>query len=254
MPVCGVSDTSAHIRHDREWRVHQHHGWDSIRGEMIVDLGGVEAGDGKGRKERGETIGAGLGEFIEDRHEAGAGRGFQHHVVGHDRGCRQCGQAEWQRGRELLEVLAFLRPTGLRGQESRDFRQDGAPCSLRCGFTEKCFSVFAQEQHRGDLAGFIGQFPVPSAGRIGCAEGRFHRRAQRCSIDTLAALKMGKQKIGGSQDRGRSRQRRDRIGHGKQHVHVGKPRESGRDKPGQRSLNRPDFNPFRPPSGSRMAA
>ncbi len=58
--------------------------------EMIVDLGGVEARDGNGRKEGGEQIGAGLGQFVEDeigagdlredREQARAGRGLQHPV------------------------------------------------------------------------------------------------------------------------------------------------------------------------------
>ena len=247
MPVSGIGHAPAHIGHDRKWRVHQHHGRDGIRGQMIVDLCGIEPGDGQGRKERGETIGAGLGQFVEDqrtasglredRHEAGAGRRFQHHVIRRNRGCRQCGQAERQRRRELLEVLAFLGAAGLRGQQLRDLCQYRSPCSRRRSFTEKCFSVFAQEQRRGDLASLIGQFPVPGTSRIGRAEGSFHRRAQRRGVDALAALNMGKQKIGSSQNRGRSRQRRDRIGHGEQHVHIGKPRESGRDKPGQRSLS-----------------
>ena len=93
---------------------------------MIVDLGGVEPGDGKGRKERGETIGAGLGEFIEDQRtadglrqnsqKAGASRWFQNPVIRDDRGSRQSGKAERDRRLKLLEVLAFLGTPGLRRQ------------------------------------------------------------------------------------------------------------------------------------------
>ena len=91
---------------------------------MIVDLGGVEPCDGKGRKEGREKIGAGLGEFVEDqrtadalgkdRHKAGARRGLQHHIVRRDRGRRQRGKAEWQRRAELLEALTFFGAAGLR--------------------------------------------------------------------------------------------------------------------------------------------
>ena len=66
MAVGGIGDTPTDIGHDREWRVHQHHGRDGIRGQMIIDLGGIEPGDGKGRKELAKKIGAGLGQFVED--------------------------------------------------------------------------------------------------------------------------------------------------------------------------------------------
>ena len=120
---------------------------------MIIDLGGVEAGDGKSRKDLGKQIGAGLGQFVEDqraadglrqdRQKAGASGRFQHPVIRCDRGGCQSGKAEGDRRRKLLEVLAFLGTPGLRGQQPRDLCQHGNPCSRSCGFTEKRLSVFA---------------------------------------------------------------------------------------------------------------
>ena len=59
---------------------------------MIVDLCRIEAGDGNGRKEGGEEIGAGGGQLVEreraagnlrqDGEETGAGGRLQHPVVG----------------------------------------------------------------------------------------------------------------------------------------------------------------------------
>src|SRR3546814_12139462 len=56
--------------------------------EMVVDLGRVEARDGHGRKERGEKIGAGLSQLVEDERctrslgedgePPGAGGGIEH--------------------------------------------------------------------------------------------------------------------------------------------------------------------------------
>ena len=93
---------------------------------MIVDLRGVEAGDGGGRKEVAEQVGAGFGQFIEgqraanglreDGKEAGARRGFQHTVAWHDRSRSQCGKAEWNRRGELLKRLAFLGTARVRWQ------------------------------------------------------------------------------------------------------------------------------------------
>ena len=63
--------------------------------QMIVDLRGVEARDGNGRKEGGEQLRARLGEFVEDqgtarrlredREQARAGRRLQHAVARRDR-------------------------------------------------------------------------------------------------------------------------------------------------------------------------
>jgi len=87
---------------------------------MIVDLGGVEACDGNGRKERGEQIGAGPRQLVEDeigtgdlrkdREQAHAGRGLQHPVGGSERCGGQGRETERGRRRELLKSLGFLGP------------------------------------------------------------------------------------------------------------------------------------------------
>ena len=70
------------------------------------------------------------------------------------------------------------------------------------GFTEKHFAVFAEEQHRRRLAGVVGGFPIPGAGRIGGAEGRLHRGAQDAGIDAAATFEIGKEKPRGLGDGG----------------------------------------------------
>ncbi len=54
MAKARVGDAPGHMRHRREGRVHQDDGRDSAGIEMIVDLRGVEAAHGNGRKESRE--------------------------------------------------------------------------------------------------------------------------------------------------------------------------------------------------------
>lgn len=85
---------------------------------MVVDLGGVEARDGHGRKERGEKIGAGLGQLVEDERcacglgedgeQSGPGGRVQHAICRGQCCRRQRGKAERDRRRELLEGLRLL--------------------------------------------------------------------------------------------------------------------------------------------------
>lgn len=53
MPPGRVDHAALDIGHDREGRVHQHHARHGAGIEMVVDLGGVEAAGGDGRKEAG---------------------------------------------------------------------------------------------------------------------------------------------------------------------------------------------------------
>ena len=237
MAIAGVGHPAGDIRHCREWWVHQHHARDRRTIQMIVDLGGVEAGDVNGRKEGGEQVGAGLGQFVEqertagdfgeDREQAGAGRRLQHDVARRDAGGGDGGEAERGRRGKLLERLALLGAARMRRQETGDPGEGGKPCRRRRGFAEKRLSVFAQEQNGRRLAGVIGCLPVPGAGRIGSVEGRFHRGAQHGSVDALAAFEMGKQEIGGGKNGRRRAKRRGRIDRVEHHIHVGEPRESG---------------------------
>ncbi len=154
MTIRSIRHPSLDIGHDRERRIHQHQRRHGVLGQMIVDLGGVEPGDGIGRKEGREKIGAGLGKLVEDqraasslrqdRHQAGAGRRLQHHIVRRDRGRRQRGKAERQRRAELLEALAFFGAAGLRRQQPGDLRQRIEPGNRRTDFAEKRLSVFAE--------------------------------------------------------------------------------------------------------------
>jgi len=94
--------------------------------EPVVDLLGVVAADLKAAEKTGEQPGARVGDFVErqprfrelgeDRQQAGAGRRFEGQV-GRRQPCRfGGGEAERDRGRELLELFGFLRTPGLRRQ------------------------------------------------------------------------------------------------------------------------------------------
>ncbi|MBB4020094.1 hypothetical protein GGR16_005158 [Chelatococcus caeni] len=266
----GIRDATLDIGHDGEWRIHQHHAWRHGRIEMIVDLGGVEARDGNGRKERREKTAAHLAELVEheggagdlgeDGEQAGAGRRLQHTVGRCDGGgiCRD--QAERDRGGELLEGLSFLGAARVRRKEAGDFRQSGKASSRRRGFTEKRRSVLAQEEDGCGLAGLVCRFPVPSAGGVGCAEGAFHRGAQRGGVDALAAFKMGEQQARRREDGsgcvsvgGERKQRGGRSrGEWRNHVHEEDLGRAERDRArAALSLDRTGSNPSRPSSGSR---
>ena len=195
-----VGHTALDIGHDRERRIHQHDARYDRGIEVIVDLGRVEAGDGKGRKEGGEKTSAHLGQFVENERaasdlgengeEASAGGWLQHPVGWRDGGGMSRGQAERDRRRKLLKGLALGRAPRMRRQKAGDLRQRDKPCSRRTGFAEKRLSVFAQEQDGRRLAGVICRLPVPGAACVGRAECVFHRRAQGRGVNTLAAFEM----------------------------------------------------------------
>lgn len=180
------------IGHDRERRVHQHHRRHGVRGQVIVDLAAsnrVTGRAGKREERRSARVSASSLRISEPptacariaisrcrprvpapRHQPDPGR-------------RQRSKAERQRRAELLEALAFVGATGLRGQQPRDLLQQREPGNRRGGFAEKRLSVFAQEQHRGDFAGLVGQLPVPGTTGVGRTESGFHGAAQDRSIE-----------------------------------------------------------------------
>ncbi len=179
---------------------------------MIVDLRRVEAGYDDAREEVAEQSGACLGQLVqhertagdlgEDGEQPGAGRGFQHPIGRRDRPRRRGREAKRDRRRELLERLALLGATRVGGEKARDLREHRQCGGRRPGFTEKRFAVFAEEQHRRRLAGVVGGFPIPGAGRIGGAEGRLHRGAQDSGVDAAATFEIGKEKPRGLGDGG----------------------------------------------------
>jgi hypothetical protein len=236
---------------------------------MVVDLGRVEAGEGNGRKERGEQAGARFGQLIEseraarelgeDGEQPGARRRLHHPVSRRDGGGMGRDQAERDRSRKLLEGLAFGRAPRMRWQKAGDLRQRDKQCSRRTGFAEKRLSVFAQEQDGRCLAGVIGRLPVPGAARVGSAERGFHSQAQGHGVNAHAAFHMGQQQARRREDRrrrlliGAERKGcgsgRCRYGH---HVHGKALRRAGQDRArAALSLDRTDSNPSRPPSASR---
>ena len=211
MPIGGISHAAGDMGHGRERRVHDDDGGRVGRREMIVDLGRVETRDGDGREESGEQIGAGVGQLVEEKFAAadlgedceqpGAGRRLKHEVARRNGGRGHGGEPKRRRRRELLQCLTFLGAARVRRQEAGDFRDGGKPCSRRSGFAEKRLAVFLKEQHGRRFAGVVGRLPGPCAGRVRCAERRFHRAAQRCGVDAFAALEVG-QKTQGRAERG----------------------------------------------------
>ena len=209
----GVADAARDMGHDRERRVHEHDSRRDVGAQIVVDLRGVEAGQRSGGKQAREEIGAEVREFVErerspgglseDGKKAGAGRGFENEIAGRDRGGGERGEAERQRRRELLEILTVLRPARMGRQKARDLGRRGQHAGGRSGLAQQRLAEFAQQQNRGDLAGFVGVFPVPGACCVGTAERLLHGRAQGDGVEALAALEGGKQQIRGGQN-GRS--------------------------------------------------
>jgi hypothetical protein len=166
----------------------------------IVDLGGVEARDGHGRKEGGKQRRPGLGQLVQDKRtagdlgqdgeEAGSGRRLQHAVRRPDGGSGQGREAERGRRGELLEGLALGGAAGVGREKASDLDQGGKAQSRRVGFTEQRLSIFAEEEDGRGLAGIIGRLPVPGAGGVRGAESRFHGGAQDYGVDALAAFEM----------------------------------------------------------------
>ena len=67
MPQSGKQARAVDIRRHAERRVHQHdRGRDRLRQE-VVDLLGIEAGQGSCRKQAFQNIAAGFGEFVENK-------------------------------------------------------------------------------------------------------------------------------------------------------------------------------------------
>ena len=225
----GVGHAAIDIRERREGRVHQHDARNDAGVEMIVDLRGVEAGDGDAGEQMAQQPGARLGqlveneraagEFGEDGEQPGAGRRLQHEIGGRDRGGGAGREAERDRRRELLKRLALLGAARVGGKKARDLgqhRQHGGrrSCPRAHGGAE-----LAQEQDGRRLAGVVGGLPVPGAIGVGTAEGGDHGCAERRCVDTLAAFEMGKddprgmsQRVGGRRSGRRDRERRGREG------------------------------------------
>ena len=211
MPEGGVSDASLDIRQHRERRVHENDGREESRIKVIVDLGCVEARDGKGRKEEGEKIGAGVGKLVEQERapgdlgqngeKPGAGRGLQHAVGGRDRRGDRRRQAERDWRRELLEALRHVGTARVRRHQPDDLGELRQDRLRRAGFAEKRLSVFAQHEDGRDLACLVGRFPVPRAGGVGSAECGFHRAAQHGGVDRLTAFEVRQKKLCGRDDR-----------------------------------------------------
>ena len=61
-----VGHAAIDVGNGREWRVHQHDAWLDAGIEMIVDMRGVETGDGDAGKEKREKLRAGFGELVEN--------------------------------------------------------------------------------------------------------------------------------------------------------------------------------------------
>jgi hypothetical protein len=81
----------------REWLAHQHDARNNRGIEVIVDLGGVEARDWKGRKEGKEqarvSVSISADDLSQNGEQAGACGGLQHAIRWGDGGSRRVGPA-----------------------------------------------------------------------------------------------------------------------------------------------------------------
>src|SRR5690606_19539903 len=124
-------DAGAHA----ERRVHNDEVRENVRLQPIVQLFGVEPGDGRFPEQLIEEGGAsvfelvevdaGARDFGEDREQSGAGRGLEHYIAW-PRICRDRGAVgEVERRGELLEADLAFRASRLRRGESRNRLQAG---------------------------------------------------------------------------------------------------------------------------------
>ena len=134
---------------------------------MVVDLRGIEPRDGRVGEKPGEQVGARVGKLVQDqrctgplgvdREQPGAGRRFEHHVLGAkcSRGDRD--QTKVQRRRELLERLTFFRPARVSRQQCCKSRHDGELGDDRPRAQRR--REPAEKQDQRDLARVIGVLP-----------------------------------------------------------------------------------------------
>ena len=160
---------------------------------------------------------ASLGQLVQHQRAAGDlgengeqpdASGRLQHAVGRRNACGRAGRnAKRDRGRELLERLALHGAARMGGEEVRDLRQHRQQGGRRTGSTEKRLAVFADEEDRHRLAGVVGGFPIPRAGRIRGAEGRLHGGPQNARVDAPAAFEIGEEELSGLRDGGRCRRK-----------------------------------------------
>ena len=189
---------------------------------MIVDLRGVETGDGSPRKEEAQEVGAGVGQLVqretaagdldEDRQKPGPGRRLEDEVTRGDLCCSESRQAHRQRRRELLEPLHLLRTAGMRGQEARHLGEDRQQCHGRARPGQKGAAEFPEEKDERHLARLIGELQIPSAIGIGAAKGALHLEAQTQRVDLKPLCQIGLKRFGDSEDRGSGISRWNRNG------------------------------------------
>ena len=112
-------------------------------------------------------------------------------------------ESEAERRRELLELLAFLRPARVRGQKRRNPLDHGESAGGTPGLVQDAGAVFAQEQNSRGFGGFIGVLPEPGTVLIAALEGGGHGLAQKPGVESSAALKRSKKLSCGGQQFGR---------------------------------------------------
>ena len=164
-----------------------------------MDVLGVEAGGLRLREQQPEEVGAGLGDLVEvkrgtgglgeDRELAGARRGLQHAVGRLDGGRQERGEADLERGRELLQRLAFLGAPRVGGSERSELGHHVEQLAGRGRAPTHRRQIAAQEQHLRGFASFVGILPPPGPGTVGSAEGTLHRLAEDAGISLPPARK-----------------------------------------------------------------
>ena len=142
---------------------------------------------------------ASFGEFVErergsrdfgmDGKKSGARRRLEHDLSGaHLRGEAQ-EKAEAKRGRELLELVAFLRAARVRRQQGGEAFQHGKIAGGTGSLLQHALAIFAQEQNGGRFRGFVGVLPQPGAVLIASLKRGGHRFAQEPRVERAPSFK-----------------------------------------------------------------
>ena len=214
MTIIRSRAAALHMQRGGEWRVHQDDARARRRGQVVVNLLGVEAGDRYARKQESQEIGARRGDFIErqrsalklgeDGELARAGGGFEHAIGGGDRRGDGRDETQLQRRRELLELLALLGAARVRRRERRELAEHVEEARVRSGAGAHAGEVAAQKKQLRHLARLVGVLPDPGAFIVVGAERIAHRLAQPARVERLPKLE-GREQRGGRPHQARGR-------------------------------------------------
>ena len=116
-----------------------------------------------------------------DGEKAGAGREVRAELARRQLSRERHQEAEAERRRKLLELVAFLGPARMRGQQRRKLLDHRERAGRAARLFQDAGAVFAEEQDGGGLGGFIGVFPDPCPVLVACLEAAVIASRNRCA-------------------------------------------------------------------------